>query len=106
MARKLYEDATPAHGELLTPSVAAVIAGVTVRDVNRVIDEHIVPTTLYSLKGGRWLSPHVFGNGFGHDTSPSLWVFNTEVLPSGPPVQSVQLNVRDGQSRRQSARQG
>jgi uncharacterized protein (DUF433 family) len=45
----------PARSELLTPSEAAVIAGVTVRDVNRVIDEHIVPTSLYSLKGGRWL---------------------------------------------------
>lgn len=45
----------PAHTELLTPSEAAVVAGVTVRDVNRVIDEHIVPKGLYSLKGGRWL---------------------------------------------------
>ncbi|HEX7887325.1 MAG TPA: DUF433 domain-containing protein [Phenylobacterium sp.] len=41
--------------ELLTPSEAAVVAGVSVRDVNRVIDEHIVPEALYSLKGGRWL---------------------------------------------------
>jgi uncharacterized protein (DUF433 family) len=45
----------PANTELLTPSEAAVVAGVTVRDVNRVIDEHIVPKDLISLKGGRWL---------------------------------------------------
>ncbi len=47
-----------AIGELLTPSEAAVVAGVTVRDVNRVIDEHIVPEALYSLKDGRWLRSH------------------------------------------------
>jgi len=47
-----------AVSELLTPSEAAVVAGVSVRDVNRVIDEHIVPETLYSLKGGRWLRSH------------------------------------------------
>ena len=41
--------------ELLTLSEAAVVAGVSVRDVNRVIDEHIVPEAFYSLKGGRWL---------------------------------------------------
>jgi uncharacterized protein (DUF433 family) len=44
-----------AVSELLTPSEAAVVAGVSVRDVNRVIDEDIVPEALYSLKGGRWL---------------------------------------------------
>ena len=43
------------RGELLTVSEAAAIAEVSVRDVNRVIDEHIVPEDLYSLKGGRWL---------------------------------------------------
>ena len=43
------------HTELLTPAEAAVVAGVTVRDINRVIDEHIVPESLYSLEGGRWL---------------------------------------------------
>ena len=42
-------------GELLTPSEAAVVADVSVRDVNRVIDEHILPESLYSLEGGRWL---------------------------------------------------
>ena len=47
-----------AANELLTPSEAAVVAGVSVRDVNRVIDEHIVPEAFYSLKGGRWLRSH------------------------------------------------
>ena len=32
----------------LTPSEAAVISGVSVRDVHRVIDEHILPDDLYS----------------------------------------------------------
>jgi uncharacterized protein (DUF433 family) len=41
--------------ELLTPSEAAVVAGVSVRDVHRVIDEHIVPAAFFSLNGGRWL---------------------------------------------------
>jgi uncharacterized protein (DUF433 family) len=43
------------HSELLTVTEAAAVAGVTVRDVNRVIDEHIVPERFYSVKGGRWL---------------------------------------------------
>ena len=47
-----------AISEWLTPSEAAVVAGVSVRDVNRVIDEHIVPEALYSLKDGRWLRSH------------------------------------------------
>ncbi len=41
--------------ELLTPAEAAVVANVSVRDVNRVIDEHIVPARLYSLRNGRYL---------------------------------------------------
>jgi uncharacterized protein (DUF433 family) len=44
-----------AHSELLTPSEAAVVAGVSVRDVHRVIDEEIVPKSLVNLKGGRRL---------------------------------------------------
>jgi uncharacterized protein (DUF433 family) len=43
--------------KLLTVTEAAVVAEVAVRDVNRVIDEHIVPEGFYSLKGGRWLAP-------------------------------------------------
>jgi uncharacterized protein (DUF433 family) len=34
--------------ENLTPSEAAVVAGVSVRDVHRMIDEHILPEALYS----------------------------------------------------------
>jgi uncharacterized protein (DUF433 family) len=34
--------------ECLTPSEAAVVAGVSVRDVHRMIDEHILPEALYS----------------------------------------------------------
>jgi uncharacterized protein (DUF433 family) len=35
--------------ESLTPSEAAVVAGVSVRDVHRMIDEHILPEALYSV---------------------------------------------------------
>jgi uncharacterized protein (DUF433 family) len=41
--------------ELLTPSEAAVIASVTVRDVNRIIDEKLLPDDFYSFEGGRRL---------------------------------------------------
>jgi uncharacterized protein (DUF433 family) len=34
--------------ENLTPSEAAVVAGVSVRDVHRMIDEHILPEALYT----------------------------------------------------------
>jgi uncharacterized protein (DUF433 family) len=37
----------------LTPSEAAVISGVSVRDVHRVIDEHILPEDLYSAEQAR-----------------------------------------------------
>jgi len=39
--------------DLLTPSEAAVVAGVSVRDVNRVIDEGILPKRFYTWDGGR-----------------------------------------------------
>ena len=39
--------------DLLTPAEAAVVAGVTVRDVNRVIDEGILPKRFYTVAGGR-----------------------------------------------------
>ena len=45
----------PGQSELLTPAEAAVVADVSVRDVHRVIDEHILPESFYSLEGGRWL---------------------------------------------------
>jgi uncharacterized protein (DUF433 family) len=45
----------PADAEFLTPPEAAVVASVTVRDINRVIDEKILPERLYTLAGGRRL---------------------------------------------------
>lgn len=36
-----------AHTDSLTPAEAAVIAGVSVRDVHRMIDEHILPDRLF-----------------------------------------------------------
>jgi uncharacterized protein (DUF433 family) len=39
--------------ELLTTSEAAVVAGVNVRDVNRLIDEHILPEDLYTNEDSR-----------------------------------------------------
>src|SRR5579859_3821992 len=45
----------PAEIEFLTPPEAAVVASVTVRDINRVIDERILPERFYTLKGGRHL---------------------------------------------------
>jgi uncharacterized protein (DUF433 family) len=43
------------QNEFLTVAEAAAVAGVTVRDVNRAIDERIVPARFYSVEGGRWL---------------------------------------------------
>jgi uncharacterized protein (DUF433 family) len=45
----------PTDIELLTPSEAAVVASVTVRDINRAIDEKILPERFYTLEGGRRL---------------------------------------------------
>ena len=39
--------------ELLTTPEAAVVAGVDVRDVNRLIDEHILPEDLYTNEDSR-----------------------------------------------------
>jgi uncharacterized protein (DUF433 family) len=41
--------------EMLTLPEAAVVANVTVRDVNRAIDEKILPGRFYTLEGGRRL---------------------------------------------------
>jgi len=41
------------RASLLTPSEAAIVASVTVRDINRVIDEKILPATLYTIDNGR-----------------------------------------------------
>ena len=39
--------------ELLTPAEAAVVASVSVRDINRMIDERILPERWYRFEGGR-----------------------------------------------------
>ena len=44
-----------AKDEMLTPSEAAVVAGVTVREIHRVMDEHILPERFYAMAGGRRL---------------------------------------------------
>jgi uncharacterized protein (DUF433 family) len=41
--------------ELLKPPEAAVVAGVSMRDVNRVVDEDLLPTGLHSAEDGRRL---------------------------------------------------
>lgn len=44
------------ESELLTPSEAAVVANVSVRNVNRAIDEAILPKRCFQVKnGGRWV---------------------------------------------------
>jgi uncharacterized protein (DUF433 family) len=55
MYRMNYGDCMPPDIELLTLPEAAVVASVTVRDVNRVIDEKILPERFYTLEGGRRL---------------------------------------------------
>jgi uncharacterized protein (DUF433 family) len=42
-----------APGDILSPSEAAVVAGVSVRDVHRVIDEHILPDSFYDTQDVR-----------------------------------------------------
>jgi len=41
------------HAELLTPTEAAVVSSVDVRDVNRVIDERILPSDFYRVNPDR-----------------------------------------------------
>lgn len=38
--------------DLLTPAEAAVVAGVNIRDVHRMIDEAILPASLFAIDGG------------------------------------------------------
>jgi hypothetical protein len=45
----------PVDSDLLTLPEAAVVAGVTMRDINRVIDEKLLPERFYTLGGGRHL---------------------------------------------------
>jgi uncharacterized protein (DUF433 family) len=44
--------------ETLTPTEAAVVSGVSVRDVHRVIDEHILPETFYDTQEARLFKSH------------------------------------------------
>jgi uncharacterized protein (DUF433 family) len=44
---------TSANRETLTPTEVAVVSGVAVRDVNRVIDEKILPEDLYQIAADR-----------------------------------------------------
>ena len=44
--------------EILTPTEAAVVSGVSVRDVHRVIDEHILPESFYDTRGARSFKSH------------------------------------------------
>ncbi len=43
---------------ILTPSEAAFVAGVSVRDVHRVIDEHILPECFYDTRNARSFKSH------------------------------------------------
>jgi uncharacterized protein (DUF433 family) len=49
----LYGNIMAMISELLTPSEAAVVSSVTVRDVNRVIDESILPAEFIKVGDGR-----------------------------------------------------
>jgi len=42
--------------DTLTPAEAAVVAGVSMRDVHRVIDEHILPESFYDVREARSFS--------------------------------------------------
>src|SRR5580704_15711714 len=57
MRRKIYngsvEGIMNAAIDNLTPAEAAVVAGVSMRDVHRVIDEHILPERLYDVREAR-----------------------------------------------------
>jgi uncharacterized protein (DUF433 family) len=44
--------------ETLTPTEAAVVSGVSVRDVHRVIDEHILPESFYDTQEARLFKSH------------------------------------------------
>jgi uncharacterized protein (DUF433 family) len=44
--------------ETLTPTEAAVVSGVSVRDVHRVIDEHILPDSFYDTREARFFKSH------------------------------------------------
>jgi uncharacterized protein (DUF433 family) len=53
IGRLIPEDVMSAAADMLKPSEAAVVARVALRDVNRVIDERILPEAFFSLVDGR-----------------------------------------------------
>jgi uncharacterized protein (DUF433 family) len=62
MRRNIYngamEDIMHAAPDTLTPAEAAVVAGVSMRDVHRVIDEHILPEGFYDTREARSFTSH------------------------------------------------
>lgn len=81
--------------ELLKPSEAAVVSCVRLRDVNRAIDEHILPNGLVSLGSGRHVSSEActfiafyFGSATRLTseervlTIRTLWERHTDLKPS------------------------
>jgi uncharacterized protein (DUF433 family) len=63
----------PPDAELLTTPEAAVVAGVDVRDINRLIDEHILPEELYSNEESRRVRAGACALvRFYYDAAPSL----------------------------------
>jgi uncharacterized protein (DUF433 family) len=70
---RIVGTAMSAEAELLTTPEAAVVAGVDVRDVNRLIDEHILPEDLYTNEDSRrvwaWACALI---RFYYDAAPSL----------------------------------
>ena len=61
--RKVYnlysvEEPMDATTETLTPTEAAIVSGVTVRDVHRVIDERILPEAFYDTHEARSFKSH------------------------------------------------
>ncbi len=49
----ISEATIPTSADMLKPAEAAIVARVAVRDINRVIDERILPDVFFSFDGGR-----------------------------------------------------
>jgi uncharacterized protein (DUF433 family) len=72
-AGRIIGAAMSTEPELLTTPEAAVVAGVDVRDVNRLIDEHILPEGLYTNEDSRRVWPGTCALiRFYYDAAPSL----------------------------------
>ena len=54
----VLEVSMTAQADTFTPAEAAVIAGVSLRDVHRMIDEHILPAGLFSAADSRSFKSH------------------------------------------------